>query len=98
MKIAVLGAGGWGTALAILLNENGYDTTLWEFNPEYAKTLAEYRENFYYLPKIKIPSSIKITNDLEFAVEKKQLLVIATPTQFIRSSLESLENFDFKNS
>ena len=40
MKIAVLGAGGWGTTLSILLNENGNDVTLWEFNPEYAKTLV----------------------------------------------------------
>ena len=39
MKIAVLGAGGWGTTLAILLNENGFDVTLWEFNSEYAKTI-----------------------------------------------------------
>lgn len=98
MKIAVLGAGGWGTTLAILLNENGYNVTLWEFNTEYAKTLSEYRENFYYLPKIKIPHSIQITNDLESAVYKKNLLVIATPTQYIRSSLSCLNNFDFKDS
>ena len=62
MNIAVLGAGGWGTTLAILLNENGYKVTLWEFNPEYARTLKNYRENFYYLPKIKIPDAIEITN------------------------------------
>lgn len=98
MKIVVLGAGGWGTTLAILLNNNGYDVTLWEFNPEYAKTIAEYRENFYYLPKIKIPKSIGITNDPEFAVHKKNLVVIATPTQFIRSSLSVLKNHDFGNS
>lgn len=98
MKIAVLGAGGWGTTLAILLNDNGFDVTLWEFNPEYAKTLKEYRENFYYLPKIKIPNSITITNELEAAVHGKNLIVIATPTQFIRSSLSELSNFDFKDS
>ena len=98
MKIAVLGAGGWGTTLAILLNDNGFDVTLWEFNPEYAKTLKEYRENFYYLPKIKIPNSITITNELEEAVHGKNLIVIATPTQFIRSSLSELSNFDFKDS
>lgn len=98
MKIAVLGAGGWGTTLAVLLNENGYKVTLWEYNSEYAKTLAEYRENFYYLPKIKIPRSITITNDLESAVYKKNIIVIATPTQFIRSSLSGLSNFDFKDS
>lgn len=97
MKIAVLGAGGWGTTLAILLNENGFDVTLWEFNSEYAKTIAEYRENFYYLPKIKIPQSIDITNDLEYAVHSKDLIVISTPTQFIRKSLTPLSNFDFKD-
>lgn len=98
MKIAVLGAGGWGTTLAILLNDNGFEVTLWEFNTEYAKTLKEYRENFYYLPKIKIPNSISITNELEAAVHGKNLIVIATPTQFIRSSLSELSNFDFKDS
>jgi len=97
MNIAVLGAGGWGTTLAILLSKNGFNVTLWEFNPEYAKTLKEYRENFYYLPKIKIPLSISITNDLEAAVHGKNLIVIATPTQFIRSSLSELSNFDFKD-
>lgn len=97
MKIGVLGAGGWGTTLAILLSQNGNDVTLWEFNPEYAKTLTEYRENFYYLPKIKIPSSIKITNDLEYAADKKNLVLIATPTQFIRSSFSSLSDHDFRD-
>lgn len=97
MKIAVLGAGGWGTTLAILLNENGFNVTLWEFNSEYAKTIAKYRENFYYLPKIKIPQSIDITNDLEYAVHGKDLIVISTPTQFIRKSLAPLSNFDFKD-
>lgn len=97
MKIAVLGAGGWGTTLSILLNGNGYDVSLWEFNPDYAKTLARYRENFYYLPKIKIPRSIKITNDLSAALHGKNLVVISTPTQFIRNSFASIYDFDFKD-
>lgn len=97
MKISVLGAGGWGTTLSVLLNENGYEVSLWEYNPEYARTLSEYRENFYYLPKVKIPKSIHITNDLEAALYKKNLVIISTPTQFIRSSLSSLANYDFKN-
>lgn len=95
MKIAVLGAGGWGTTLAIVLHENGHKVKLWEFNPEYAKTIAEYRENFYYLPGVKIPRGIQITNDIEFAASGNQIVVVATPTQFIRSSLEPLKNFRF---
>ncbi len=97
MKIAVLGAGGWGTTLAILLYRNGFNVTLWEYYKEYAETLEEYRENFYYLPKIKIPKGIKITNDLEYAVYDKNILLITTPTQFIRNNLSPLTNFKFKD-
>ncbi len=97
MKIAVLGAGGWGTTLAILLHANGHEVNLWEFNADYARTLKAYRENFYYLPKIKIPPAINITNDLEYAVQKRNLIVVATPTQFIRSSLSGLRNFNFQD-
>ncbi|HEX2788435.1 MAG TPA: NAD(P)H-dependent glycerol-3-phosphate dehydrogenase [Ignavibacteria bacterium] len=97
MKISVLGAGGWGTTLSILLNSNGHNVTLWEFNPEYAKTLGSYRENFYYLPKIKIPQKIEITNDLVKAVSGRELIVIATPTQYIRDSFKQLSDFDFKD-
>lgn len=97
MRIAVLGAGGWGTTLAILLHRNGHNVTLWEYNSEYASTLDEYRENFYYLPKIIIPKEIKITNDLEFAVRDKNIILITTPTQFIRNNLSTLKNFKFKD-
>ncbi|MBM4158081.1 MAG: NAD(P)H-dependent glycerol-3-phosphate dehydrogenase [Ignavibacteria bacterium] len=98
MNISVLGAGGWGTTLSVLLNRNGHNVTLWEFNQEYANTLNEYRENFYFLPKIIIPKSIKITNDLEYAVNKKDIIVITTPTQYIRKSFQDLSNYNFGNS
>jgi len=97
MKIAVLGAGGWGTTLAILLNRNGCNVTLWEYNKEYAETLNEYRENFYFLPKIKIPRSIKITNDIGAAVHDKNLVLITTPTQFIRNAIKDLTDYKFKD-
>ncbi|HRE42280.1 MAG TPA: NAD(P)H-dependent glycerol-3-phosphate dehydrogenase [Ignavibacteria bacterium] len=98
MEISVLGAGGWGTAIAILLHSNGHNVTLWEFNPEYAHTLKTHRENFYYLPNIKIPKDIEITNDLLSAGQGKEMLVISTPTQYIRSSLSPLSNIDLSNS
>ncbi|MCX6164685.1 MAG: NAD(P)-dependent glycerol-3-phosphate dehydrogenase [Ignavibacteriae bacterium] len=97
MKIAVLGAGGWGTTLAILLHRNGHNVTLWEYNDEYANTLDEYRENFYYLPKIIIPKEIKITNNIEYAVHDKNIILITTPTQFIRNNLRTLKNYKFKD-
>jgi glycerol-3-phosphate dehydrogenase (NAD(P)+) len=97
MKIAVLGAGGWGTTLSILLCKNGYDVSLWEYNHEYAETLKEYHENFYYLPKIKIPHKIKISNDIISAVSNKQIILVTTPTQYIRNNLKELKNYKFKN-
>jgi len=97
MNVSVLGAGGWGTTLAILISRNGHKVALWEYFPEYAITLKKYRENFYYLPKVNIPKSIKITNDLENAVSNKDVILITTPTQFIRESFSTLRNFDFGN-
>lgn len=72
MNVAVLGAE-VGTTLSIVLHENGHNVDLWEFNSEYAKTISEYRENFYYLPGIKIPRKIRISNDLESSIFRKKL-------------------------
>lgn len=98
MNTCILGAGGWGTALGIILNSNRHSVTLWEFDKEYAHTLDEFRENFYYLPKVNIPAKIKITHDISEAVHKKDLIVIATPTQFIRNVIENIKNISFDDS
>ena len=97
MKISILGAGGWGTALSIVLHRNKHNVTLWEYNPEYAHTLREYRENFYYLRGIKIPAAIKISNDIEKAVSAAEMIVVSTPTQFIRNVMEKIKNFHFRD-
>jgi glycerol-3-phosphate dehydrogenase (NAD(P)+) len=97
MKISILGAGGWGTALSIVLHRNKHKVTLWEFNPEYAHTLREYRENFYYLRGIKIPDAIKISDDIEKAVSAAEMIVVSTPTQFIRNVMEKIKNFHFRD-
>lgn len=97
LNICILGAGGWGTALSLILNSNRHKVTLWEFDKEYAHTLSEYRENFYYLPKIKIPERIKISSDINDAVKNCDMLVIATPTQFIRGVIEQIKDLDFSN-
>ena len=97
LNICILGAGGWGTALSLILNNNRHKVTIWEFDKEYAHTLSEYRENFYYLPKIKIPERIKISCDIQEAVKNCDMLVIATPTQFIRGVIEQIKDIDFTN-
>lgn len=97
MNICILGSGGWGTALGIILHNNRHKVTLWEYDKEYAHTLSEHRENFYYLPKVKIPEKINITCNLDEAVKDKELIVIATPTQFIRNVIEQIKDIDLTN-
>lgn len=98
VKISVLGAGGWGTTLAILLYRNGHSVTLWEYDKDYAETLKEYRENFYYLPKVKIPRQMHITSDAEEALHGKEILLFAVPTQYIRNSFEDIKGCDLTRS
>ena len=97
MKVTVLGAGSWGTTLAIVLENNGHEVTLWEFNKKYAKDLIKHRENKVFLPGIKLPDGLEITNDLDEATNNRHMIVVAIPTQFIRSSLEKISKKDFKN-
>lgn len=85
-KIGICGAGGWGTALAILLCNNGHDITLWSAIEEEVQLLNEYREHRNKLPKVIIPSKIKITASLEETIVNKELVVLAVPSLFIRST------------
>lgn len=98
MRVSVLGAGGWGTALAVLLYNNGHQVTLWEYKRNYAKTLSKTRYNKIYLPGIKIPKEIEITHSLDDACEKQHIIVLAVPTQFIRSVIEKIKKYDFRDS
>lgn len=90
MRISVLGAGSWGTALAIILQFNGHDVTLWEYKRGYCRTLKRTRENKIYLPKVKIPKEINITNSLKEGCENQHMIILAIPSQFIRSVLVRL--------
>jgi len=91
MKISVLGAGGWGTTLAILLHYNGHNVTLWEYKKGYARHLIKKRINTDYLPGIKIPKEIIITNDIEESTNDKNLIVLAVPSQFLRGVVNKVE-------
>ena len=94
MRISVLGAGSWGTALAIILQFNGHDVTLWEHKRLYARTLNKSRINKTYLPKIKIPKEILITNSLKDACSNQHMMILAVPSQFIRSVLENIKKYN----
>jgi len=84
-KVAVISSGGWGTALAILLAENGHDTRLWSFKKEEADAINAYRENRDFLPGAALPDSILVTNDEEEAVRGCEFIVTTAPSKFVRS-------------
>ena len=98
MKITVLGAGGWGTTLAILLHYNGHNVTLWEYKKNYSKILDKTRRNEKYLPGIKIPKEINISSDLDESAENKNMIVLAVPSQFLRGVVKEINYSVIKNS
>ncbi|MBC7341558.1 MAG: NAD(P)H-dependent glycerol-3-phosphate dehydrogenase [Clostridia bacterium] len=96
-SIAVLGAGGWGTALALLLAEKKYKVTLWARRPSFADRLASVRENQDYLPGIRLPNSIQITSDLERAVYGCDVLILAVPSMGVRSIARRISTLVHRN-
>ncbi|MFN7975244.1 MAG: NAD(P)H-dependent glycerol-3-phosphate dehydrogenase [Acidobacteriota bacterium] len=85
--VAVMGAGGWGTALARLLAENGHKVSLWARRPELAAQIAETRRNEDYLPGIEIPKGVTVTADAAAAVAKAEICILAMPSHGVRSVL-----------
>jgi glycerol-3-phosphate dehydrogenase (NAD(P)+) len=83
--IAVIGAGSWGTTLACLLAEKGYDVSLWVHEKNLAESLHETRVNKTYLPDTVIPDSIKVTNNIEDALQRARYVLNAVPAQYVRN-------------
>jgi len=89
--IGVIGAGSWGTALSLLLHSNGHDVTIWSIIEEEVAMLCEQREHQSKLPGIKIPEAIKITTDLALTMADKDLLILAVPSPFTRSTAHTMK-------
>lgn len=83
-QVSVVGAGGWGTAIAKLLAEQGHRVTLWARSPERAERLRHTRENETYLPGHKLPSHVEVTHHLEEAA-RSRWLVLCVPSQHLRA-------------
>ena len=92
-KVGVVGAGSWGTALALVLEKNGHQVTLWSSREAKAKELCEFRENKDKLPGVKIPETIEITADMETVVKDKELVVLGVPSLYIRSTSAKMAPF-----
>ncbi len=89
-KIGVIGAGSWGTALSCLLHQNGHQVTMWSIVEEEVKMLREKREHETKLPGVRIPGDIEITGDLALAMAEKDVLVLAVPSPFTRSTSQKM--------
>ncbi|PIQ63151.1 MAG: NAD(P)H-dependent glycerol-3-phosphate dehydrogenase [Bacteroidetes bacterium CG12_big_fil_rev_8_21_14_0_65_60_17] len=83
-RIAVIGSGSFGTALAISLSDSGHDVTLWARREEMAAEMSVTRRNPSYLPDAVLPNDILISSDLEQLVSQADIWVFATPSQVVR--------------
>ena len=92
-KISVLGAGSWGTALSILLYNNGHEVILWSALGEEITTLREKREHVSKLPGVKIPEPIDITIDLERSLRDTDVAILAVPSPYTRSTCKRMAPF-----
>ncbi len=92
-NVGVLGAGSWGTALSVLLSDNGHQVSIWSIDENEVSMLNEKREHELKLPGVKLPEDIIITGDLEAAVRGKDFLVLAVPSPFTRGTARKMKPY-----
>ena len=92
-RIGILGAGSWGTALAILLHDNGHDVTVWSIHEEEVETLNTTRRHERKLPGVEIPEGIVFTTDMKETMSDKDVCVLAVPSPFIRSTCQKMKQY-----
>src|SRR5215510_14036712 len=83
--IAIIGAGGWGTAMAITMARHGKNVRLWAYEPYLVETMLATRENPLYLPSIPVPESVRISNSMSEVLGNAGIVIIAVPSHVYRS-------------
>ena len=89
-NVGIMGAGSWGTALALLLHKNGHKVTVWSISEEEVEMLSKEREHKSKLPGVKLPEDMEFTSDLEAAVTGRDFIVMAVPSPFTRSTAKKM--------
>lgn len=89
-KIGMIGAGSWGTALAVVLNKNGHEVTVWSVIESEILMLQEHQEHIDKLPGVKLADTIRFTTDLKQAVSGMEALVLAVPSMYTRQTAHSM--------
>jgi glycerol-3-phosphate dehydrogenase (NAD(P)+) len=88
--IAIVGAGGWGTALAITMARDERDVRLWAYEPYLVETLIATRENPLYLPGVRVPETVRISNSMQDVLSGTRVVVIAVPSHVYRQVLSQI--------
>lgn len=92
-KISIIGAGSWGTALAWLLHNNGHEVLVWSIMEEEIEMLRTKREHEQKLPGVKLPEDMEFTTDLQESLTDRDLVVLAVPSPFTRSTSQKMAPF-----
>ena len=92
-NIGVLGAGSWGTALSVLLHDNGHQATIWSIDPAEIEMLSKEREHKTKLPGVHISEEIQITGEIQEAILGKDFLVLAVPSPFTRATAKKMSPY-----
>ena len=87
-RVAVVGAGSWGTALASLLSGKGYDVILWSRGKEICASINEHNENKAYLPGVMLPRTLRASIDLHEALDEAELVVAVVPSHAMRETMD----------
>lgn len=92
-NIGIIGAGSWGIALAVLLHNNGHKITVWSILQDEIDMLNTEREHKDKLPGVKLPEEMVFTTDIKGAIEGKEILVLAVPSPFTRSTAHNMQKY-----
>lgn len=90
---SIVGAGGWGTALSLVIARKGYPVKLWVRSKSSYEQIKEERENKKYLPGIYLPESIQVCNDLQETVENSRLVVVVVPSHAVRKVVSDFKRY-----
>lgn len=96
-EIAVLGAGSWGIAISTVLDHNGHEVTLWEFDRREMERLSSQREHKLKLPGLIIPLHVKITDQLDSAVSQADIITLALPSHIVRGVAKHISRTQLRN-
>jgi glycerol-3-phosphate dehydrogenase (NAD(P)+) len=97
-SISILGAGSWGTALALQAARNGCETMLWGHNPQHISQVKQARENQRYLAGFNFPANLYVTDNLQQAVSFSELILLAVPSHAFKNTLIAIQPFLTENS